>query len=560
MPTPVATLPPTRVPPLSPTVAATPTTAATVPPTATVPPSPRPTSTATPVPRQSLQEAVQSAVIGHQGTIGVVVTSLSSGESFSLNADRRFTAASLYKLFVLDAAEAAVESGSLDPARMLMMTPAMAAADPYADLQVGTRISVDCALRSMIQMSGNSAADLLEDRVGADVPARLQAQGLDHTLITSEHAYTSPNDVARLLSAIAHDEAISPAASQRMLELLKAQQQTDRIPAPLPLNVEIAHKTGELPGVRHDASIVFAPSGPYVLVAMVQDAPNESEARAAIVDVSRAVYAALEPSGPPRYEGLPPRLAQQAFRVPDSSGRLPLLDDPRTETAAVPPEVYVASDVTDPVRLRPEVFPDLVALQQAAASTATLFWVRSGFEQPTDAEARHALPTAWIEPCAIEQPDRVADRSVSDADAAAATSRQSWLGTAISITDGAAGPPAGADDRASPTWQWLMSHGPDFGFVPALPESAAANAIGHEPWTLRWVGRDMAAHLRPVGSPDYAARAAGELQRAEADLAAQDPRAKQPPLWGLADSCWTVATWSGRGCASRWYFLGLPLS
>jgi hypothetical protein len=50
------------------------------------------------------------------------------------------------------------------------------------------------------------------------------------------------------------------------------------------------------------------------------------------------------------------------------------------------------------------------------------------------------------------------------------------------------------------------------------------------------------------------------LQRAEGELAAQDPRSKQPALWGLSDSCWPVATWSGRGCASRWYFLGLPLT
>jgi hypothetical protein len=70
----------------------------------------------------------------------------------------------------------------------------------------------------------------------------------------------------------------------------------------------------------------------------------------------------------------------------------------------------------------------------------------------------------------------------------------------------------------------------------------------------------MATRIRPLDGADYAARAAGELQRAEAELAAQDPRSKQPALWGLSDSCWTVATWSGRGCASRWYFLGLPLT
>jgi beta-lactamase class A len=494
----------------------------------------------------------------HLGTIGVVATALGSGQSFGVNADQRFIAASLYKLFVLDAAEAAIESGALDPARVLTMTPAMAAADPYADLQAGTRITVDCALHTMVEMSGNSAADMLEDRVGGDVASRLEAEGLDHTVITSERAFTSPSDVAKFLQEVARGEAVSTAASRRMLDLLRAQQQSDRLPVPLPLNVEVAHKTGELPGVRHDAGIVFAPSGAYVLVVMVQDAPSESEARAAIVDVSQSVYAALEPSGLPRYLGLAPRLAAQVFRTPDAEGRLAMLGDPRTETAAVPSEVSTVADAE--VRLRAEVFGDLVVLQQAAARAGAPFWVRSGFVQPTDAEAGKTVPTAWIQPCPIEQPERIADRPTSETDVAAARARQIWLGTVLSISDSPAGPPETLDDRASVAWQWLVSDGAEFGFVPAMPESTEARAAGHEPWMLRWVGRDMAARLRPVGSADYAARAATELQRAEADLASQDPHAKQPPLWGLTDSCWSVATWSGRGCPSRWYFLGLPLT
>ena len=69
----------------------------------------------------------------------------------------------------------------------------------------------------------------------------------------------------------------------------------------------------------------------------------------------------------------------------------------------------------------------------------------------------------------------------------------------------------------------------------------------------------MAQRLTPFDAPDYSGRAVGELRRAEVDLAAQDPHAKDQPTWALGESCWTIATWSGRGCTSRWYFLGLPL-
>jgi beta-lactamase class A len=503
---------------------------------------------------------VQAAVGRHPGTIGVVVTSLSSPQAFSLNADRRFRSASLYKLFVLYTAEAAIEDGALDPAETLTVTRALAASDPYTDLQVGSRINIGCALRTMVEMSGNTAADLLVDRLGLQtVTARMQSLGLDHSALTDDTAFTSPGDVAHVLEAIGRRAAVSASASNRMLEVLSRQQHNDRLPAPLPLHIQVAHKTGELPKLRHDAGIVLAPAGGYVVVAMVDDAPDEAEARAAIVDVSQAVYAALEPTGLALYLGLAPRLAQAVFRVPDAQGRLALLGDPRTETAPLPSTLTTSADTDEPIRLRSEVVPDLVALQQAASNAGVPFWVRSGFHQPTDAEATSTLPTEWILPCAIEQPERVADRPVSRSDAAAARPRQVWLGTVVTVSD-TAGAPSEADDRASTAWQWLLLHAAEYGFAPALPETAESRGAGHEAWTLRWVGREMAARLRPFDSADYAQRANAMLGAAEAALAAQDPLSGQPPLWGLGDACWTVATTSSRGCPSRWYFLGLPLS
>jgi beta-lactamase class A len=503
---------------------------------------------------------VQAAVGRHPGTIGVVVTSLSSPQAFSLNADRRFRSASLYKLFVLYTAEAAIEDGALDPDETLTVTRALAASDPYTDLQVGSRINIGCALRTMVEMSGNTAADLLVDRLGLQtVTARMQSLGLDHSALTDDTAFTSPGDVAHVLEAIGRRAAVSASASNRMLEVLSRQQHNDRLPAPLPLHVQVAHKTGELPKLRHDAGIVLAPAGGYVVVAMVDDAPDEAEARAAIVDVSQAAYAALEPTGLALYLGLAPRLAQAVFRVPDAQGRLALLGDPRTETAPLPSTLTTSADTDEPIRLRSEVVPDLVALQQAASNAGVPFWVRSGFHQPTDAEATSTLPTEWILPCAIEQPERVADRPVSRSDAAAARPRQVWLGTVVTVSD-TAGAPSEADDRTSTAWQWLLLHAAEYGFVPALPETAESRGAGHEAWTLRWVGREMAARLRPFDSADYAQRANAMLEAAEAALAAQDPLSGQPPLWGLGDACWTVATTSSRGCPSRWYFLGLPLS
>jgi beta-lactamase class A len=56
----------------------------------------------------------------------------------------------------------------------------------------------------------------------------------------------------------------------------------------------VAHKTGSIRGVLHDAAIVYPPGrAPYVLVVLTRGVPDEAAARAAIVDVSRAVWGAV---------------------------------------------------------------------------------------------------------------------------------------------------------------------------------------------------------------------------------------------------------------------------
>jgi beta-lactamase class A len=64
---------------------------------------------------------------------------------------------------------------------------------------------------------------------------------------------------------------------------------TDRIPVLLPADARVAHKTGEIPGVRNDVAIVYAPRGTYVLAVLSQD-PDEGEAMARIARLSRHVY------------------------------------------------------------------------------------------------------------------------------------------------------------------------------------------------------------------------------------------------------------------------------
>ena len=59
----------------------------------------------------------------------------------------------------------------------------------------------------------------------------------------------------------------------------------------LPAGTPVAHKTGSITKIEHDAGIVYVPGRkPYVLVVLVRGIAEEARAHKLIADISRAVY------------------------------------------------------------------------------------------------------------------------------------------------------------------------------------------------------------------------------------------------------------------------------
>ncbi len=105
------------------------------------------------------------------------------------------------------------------------------------------------------------------------------------------HNGTGAADLAALLTAIAEDRAASRESCREMLDILSRQEFNEEIPAGLPKGTRIAHKTGWITGVLHDAAIVFPPRRkPYVLVVLTRGIRDENVARRLIVDLSRMVW------------------------------------------------------------------------------------------------------------------------------------------------------------------------------------------------------------------------------------------------------------------------------
>ena len=157
----------------------------------------------------------------------------------------------------------------------------------------------------MITVSSNLATNLIIEKLGVEniraTVHSLNADGM-HVLrgVEDQKAFdkglnntTSAHALQNLLSSIADNTAAGPDASQQMLAILERQKFNEGIPAGLPPGTKVAHKTGEITKIHHDAAIVYAPR-PFVLVILVRGLPDIKYSSALMADITRLLYQSVE--------------------------------------------------------------------------------------------------------------------------------------------------------------------------------------------------------------------------------------------------------------------------
>jgi beta-lactamase class A len=170
--------------------------------------------------------------------------------------------------------------------------------------RIGQTVTVGELLELMITRSSNLATNILITIAGpAPTTAAMHALGAVHVRVLrgveDGPAYraglintVTAHDLALVLAAIAQDRAASPNSCTEMRRILLGQEFNEGIPAGLPPNTPVAHKTGWVEGlVRHDAAIVYPPNGaPYVLVVLTGGNVPAEVADRQISDISRLVW------------------------------------------------------------------------------------------------------------------------------------------------------------------------------------------------------------------------------------------------------------------------------
>jgi beta-lactamase class A len=239
----------------------------------------------------------------HAGTHGVVVFDPYSGETASLNADRRFVAASLSKLYALLTLYRAASRGELSLDDEITMRRSDVWAEGTGVLYkypVGYTLTLRECAEFMIKESDNTAELMLNRYLEEkNIEAELERIGATSTEYWMPNT-TTPSDILRVLKAIADPSYTTPELSAEMLDLMTNTSFEDRLPQPLPEGVRVAHKIGSYESTFSDAGIVFperrgGTKEEYYIVIFSEGTP-EGEARETIQDISLVVYRALSRS------------------------------------------------------------------------------------------------------------------------------------------------------------------------------------------------------------------------------------------------------------------------
>jgi len=269
-------------------------------------------------PIDELKKEVQHKLAISNAHFSIAFKDLQTGKLLLLNEKDNFHAASTMKTPVL------IEIFKQAAAGKFSLTDSIVIKNSFSSIADGSDYSLDSRDDSelelykniggkrtiaslayqMIILSSNLATNLLIDLVKPDsIMHTMKEMGANDIKVLrgveDDKAYqkglnntTTAYDLLLIYEQMANEKLISAAASKEMIRILLDQRFNEIIPAQLPKDVKVAHKTGSITGVQHDSGIVLLPDGrKYVLVLLSRfDTADEKTVIRAMADVSKLIY------------------------------------------------------------------------------------------------------------------------------------------------------------------------------------------------------------------------------------------------------------------------------
>jgi beta-lactamase class A len=249
--------------------------------------------------------------------LGLAAHHLASGDEILINPDLAFHPASTMKICVMMEIFRQARQGAFslnDPMPVKNEFASIADGSLYSlsdeddsekDLyqRIGQRLPIRELVQRMITVSSNLATNILIERISpertTDFMCELGAVGLvvrrgvedDKAFKLGLNNSATAHGFMQILKKLAKREAVSPDDSDEMIDILARQEFNEMIPAQLPANTRVAHKTGWTGQYYHDIGIVYPSNGdPFILTILTKGFENEQKAHPFIGAMAKAIY------------------------------------------------------------------------------------------------------------------------------------------------------------------------------------------------------------------------------------------------------------------------------
>lgn len=253
---------------------------------------------------------------GSAGRIGVAAIDLSNGQAISILGDQRFPMASTSKIAVAAVFLEGVEQGrwSLTSEFPLMIpTASKKYSSAAAPVRAGNYMPAIDLIEIMITRSSNPATDALLKVVGGpkvvnewarrngirefsldrDIATLVRDDGeFDPATYIDRRDSATPRAMVDLLAGLYQGRFLSKASRDVLLGAMsRTVTGSRRIPAMIPSDAQVLHKTGSLNNTSSDVGIVKLPDGRAFAVAIyVTGQGSRGQREAKIAEIARALY------------------------------------------------------------------------------------------------------------------------------------------------------------------------------------------------------------------------------------------------------------------------------
>jgi beta-lactamase class A len=246
---------------------------------------------ATPLSR--LQSNIERITRSVNAKWGIYIKCIETGEEIAINSDETMDTMSVIKIPLMAEVFRQIEAGkfALTDRVTLKESEKRPGTGVIRSLDAGATLTIKDLITLMIIVSDNTATDMLFEKVGGTEPVNklMQSYGLNtikatgpsevwfkalraepdawkfHTEGKTPYGLSSPRDLGKLLEKIHKGEAVSKQASEQMLQIMRGQVYSSRLPKYV-TGFRVPHKTGDfMPYIGNDVGILESPNRHIVI-------------------------------------------------------------------------------------------------------------------------------------------------------------------------------------------------------------------------------------------------------------------------------------------------------